>query len=425
MFFKKKQTKLTEAPLYYWEEKSYMLAIPANENENILRESLDRISSIEGVEIKENHYKVEENVFYVTLTYDAKRYEIGFFDGGVTIPEYYLEKSFLFKEEEKAALLAAKQAITIFMKFNENAKQCYQLQLKLAVALVPDLIGVMDESAEKMLPASWVRLTSESKTLPNPEKLFTVQAVTGDKSVWLHTHGLNRCGLTELEILESDSQNYRNHYHLISTYAKYLIDKKEAFNPCEESAYIGCLIDGTPVVVICKPWTQGILEYKDLDLGGLTDRKEGHNSKTSIIFLYKSEEDEKNKITSKVSIYDKIWGENPIFFISNEETARMKKLAIERFAYVKEAFKDKENTIIIKVGLPLEEEGKFEHIWFELLEIKGKKFRAKLTQEPYNVDNIHEGDEAWYTVDDITDWIIYTPKFSVNPDNVYLLEKSK
>lgn len=28
MFFKHKQKELTEAPLGYWEEKSYMLAIP-------------------------------------------------------------------------------------------------------------------------------------------------------------------------------------------------------------------------------------------------------------------------------------------------------------------------------------------------------------------------------------------------------------
>ena len=78
---------------------------------------------------------------------------------------------------------------------------------------------------------------------------------------------------------------------------------------------------------------------------------------------------------------------------------------------------------MIKIGLPLEEEGKFEHIWFELLEIKGKKFKAKLTQEPYNFENIHTGYIDWYTIDDVTDWIIYTESFAVNPGNAYLLEE--
>jgi len=81
-------------------------------------------------------------------------------------------------------------------------------------------------------------------------------------------------------------------------------------------------------------------EYKNLDLGGPQDREDGHNTKTSLIFLYKSEEDEENKVLTKVSEFNDLWGENPIFFISDEETARMKSLAMERFDYVKEEFKN-------------------------------------------------------------------------------------
>ena len=103
----------------------------------------------------------------------------------------------------------------------------------------------------------------------------------------------------------------------------------------------------------------------------------------------------------------------------------MKALAIERFNYVKESFKNKENNILIKVGLPLKEKGQFEHIWFELLELKEDKFKAKLTQEPYDIEDLHTGDEAWYTIEEITDWIIYTKEFAVNPNNVYLLEMEK
>lgn len=80
-----------------------------------------------------------------------------------------------------------------------------------------------------------------------------------------------------------------------------------------------------------------------------------------------------------------------------------------------------ENTTY-EVGLYSEKEEKYEHIWFELLEIKGNKFKAKLTQEPYYFDDIHEGYEAWFTKEDITDWLIYTKNFCANPDNVFLLE---
>lgn len=424
MLFKKRKTELEEVPLYYWEEKSYMLVIPKDENEDLLKDCLNRITTIKGVEVLENNYSLEDNAIYLKLVYDKDEYDVGIYVGNVSVPEYYLNKNFLFTEQEREDILNAQKALTIFMKFNKDEKKSYHFQLKLAVAMVPNLIGIMDESAEKMLPAKWVKMTSDSNILPSPKNLFTVQAVMGeDKKVWLHTHGLCRCGITELEILESDEENYRNHYNLITTYAMYLLDKKDENSTVDNGSYIGCLIDGTPIVATCVSWTKGILEYKNLKLGNLEDRKDSHNSKTSIIFLYKSEEDENNKKISKVSIYDKLWGENPIFFISDKETNRMKELAIERFSYIKDAFKNKENAILIKIGLPLKEKDKYEHIWFELQEIKGNKFKAKLTQEPYDIKNIHEGDEAWYQINDITDWIIYTKEFAVIPDNAYLLER--
>lgn len=416
--------KIVEQPLYYWEEKSYMLFIPKNENCDFFTKAIERIKEIPEVKVIEQHVDAIKQIIYITLEYKEEEYEVGLYSGGVNVPEYYLDKSFLFKEDEKKEISSAKYALTIFMKFGENAKESFQLQLKLGFAIVSDVIGILDESAERVFPVKWAYMVANSKVLPSSNSLFTVQAVMGDKNnVWLHTHGLCRCGLPELEILESNVSSYQNHYNLISTYAMYLLDRNEKEDPNKSSAYIGCLINGYPVVVTCKPWTEGLFEYKKLKLGGLKDRENGHNSKTSIVFLYQCEEDEKNDVLSKVSIYDNLWGENPLFFFSDAETARMKELAMERFHYVKEQFQNKENTILIKIGLPLKEKGKFEHIWFELIEMKDDKFKAKLTQEPYDVPNIHEGDEAWFTVDDVTSWTIYTKNIAIDPNLVYLLEE--
>ncbi|MDE5565888.1 MAG: hypothetical protein K2I77_02770, partial [Anaeroplasmataceae bacterium] len=103
--------------------------------------------------------------------------------------------------------------------------------------------------------------------------------------------------MKELEILNSDQENYNNHYHLISTLASYLIDKNEDF---DGSAYIGLLVNRQPVVATYVSWTKGLGEYENLTLGGVTDREEGHNTRTSIVFLYKSEEDENAVKLTKV-----------------------------------------------------------------------------------------------------------------------------
>lgn len=428
MFFKKKELEpLTEAPLGYWEEKSYMLVIPGDESKDMLEGLFERVAAIEGLEIKGKCLPDEEKPGKIILTYAGEEYEVGFFTGDFTLPEMLGQQKYYFSEEEVTALGKAGKALTMFMEFHEDSKKSYHLQLKLAVAMVPDLLAIMDESAEKMICAKWAVMAAESAVTPGSNDLFMVQAVS-DKhgEVWLHTHGLCRCGVTELEILKSDKEHYNNHYQMLSTFASCLLDKKEPFVPKESSAYIGMLANQQPVVVTYLPWTEGLKEYKKLNLGGVSDREEGHNSRTSLIFVYKNERDEENGNLSKVSDFDKVWGENPLFFISNEETARMKRLAMERFHFVREQAENKDNNIIIKVGLPVdgdegEEENNFEHIWFELLSFEGDRFKAKLLQEPYGVESMHEGDEGWYTVEDVTDWLIYTPQFAVKPDTAYLL----
>lgn len=419
IFNKNKIDNLKEAPLGYWEEESYMLVIPEEPTRELLESISERVSKIKDVEIIQINTLTDKEPGKIKLSYENEEYEIGYYPSKFSLPEMYVNKGYYFSEEELNKLRNAKTSLTIFMKFNKNAKKSYQLQLKLALSMVPNMIGIMDESAEKMLPASWVKMAANSKVLPSTNDLFTVQVVSDGKGeVWLHTHGLCRCGITELEILQSDKENYNNHYNLITTFASYLIDKNGKY---EKSAYIGILSNRQPIVVTCISWIKGLNEYKNLKLGNIEDRQQGHNSKTSIIFIYKSEEDEKQDKMTKVSEFNNLWGDNPIFFISDKETARMKELAIERFHFVKEAANKEENKIIIKIGLPVDDKSNYEHIWFELIEFREDRFKAKLLQEPYNVKDMHEGDERWYQIQDVTDWVIYTPNYTINPGNVYLL----
>ena len=124
---------------------------------------------------------------------------------------------------------------------------------------------------------------------------------------------------------------------------------------------------------------------------------------------------------------------NPIFYLSNEETARMSSLARERFSYVERMLKEKQEgkddiAIIIKLGLEtIDEEGNLdkknrEHIWFEALSMEEDGFKARLTQEPYNIPNLHEGDEGIYSIDYVSDWMIHTENGVISPETVYLLD---
>ncbi len=428
MFFNKKKAleSLQEAPLGYWEEKSYMMAIPEDSSGDLLDGIFERAAAVKGITVIAKRLPGEDQPGKITFDYGGEEYDAGFFVNDFQWSEMLLMNNQYFSEEDIAKLKAADKGLVIFMAFHEDCKKSFHIQLKLAAAMVPNALGILDESAEKMMSAKWAAMAAASSVTPGPEDMFKVHAVTDKKGeVWLHTHGLCRCGITELEILQSDKDNYDNHYHLLSTFASHLMDKSEPFIPRKSSKYIGMLSDGTPVVVTYVSWTEGLKEYGKLALGGVDDRKDGHNSRTSLVFAYQSEEDEKNGKLSKVSVYNHVLGDNPLFFISDAETDRMRILARERFHFVREQGLKEGNKTLIKIGLLRDDnEGDSnarEHIWFELAAFEGDSFKARLTQEPYDVAGMHEGDEGIYTVEDVTDWIIYTPAFAVTPGTAYLL----
>ena len=211
---------------------------------------------------------------------------------------------------------------------------------------------------------------------------------------------------------------------MISALASHLLDKDDRTSEPGVGVYIGMLNDRLPIVATYVSWTKALDEYRSLVLGSADDREEGHNGRTAPVFIYTSEDDEKKGRLRKVSEYDSMWGENPLFFISTRETNRMSALARERFGLVKYMAKKDEGSILLKIGLKTdsaEQADDREHTCFKLLEFDGERFKGQLIQEPYDVSHMHEGDEGWFTVEDVTDWIIYLEEFSVTPDTAYLL----
>ena len=408
------------------QEPSYMIILP-NEEKDI--ESPDtfmsNLTQCDFIQIKGMNMD-EEKGLVMDLLVEGIPYQISIDITDVEVPPF-IRPAHVFSEEEIERIDNTKVGLAVCMEFQGSSMQCFYDQIRIIHAMLPDVLAVMDCAAEKLISGRWIAPAAESKVLPAPRYLFTVQAV-GDESgeVWLHTHGLGRCGLYELEILCSDKDTCNDHYRMMENFAYRMLDDDEPIEP-GVGVFIGESA-GVDMVLTAVNWREALNYYPDAIMGTEADRDEYHDD-SYVLMMYKNGEDEDNRRYTRVQEFTSFLQDNPLFMISDSETARMRSLAMERIPYMIEAAKDPENTILVKIGLFVDDEyqdedgEKREHIWFELKDVKEDGIVGELTQEPYYVSGIREGDIGIYPFSDITDWIILTKECKITPDEVYLLKK--
>ena len=423
LFGSRKESKAAKEKETWEKELSFMVAIPKNEEDIADFEHLaERLKSSGVLTLKDS--KIND-MLWLKIGSGEYEYGVRIDTMEVEIPEMFRIQHF-FRDIDIEAIQQQKKGLVVEMLFDEHILDSYHTQLKLIHELLPDCLAVLDGSSEKVLSGKWVALAAKSNVPPSPRYIFTVQAVSGDsEEVWLHSHGMNRCGLPELEILNSTKDTYNDHYNIIETMAKRMLEKGEP--PQEkEPMYLAMVTNEIPLMATVVHWKEALKKYPSCILGGAGDRKEGHNQNTDVIFCYPTPESMEKKQYYEVSVFDEYLNENPIYMLTNQETDRMRRLAAERLNYMLKMFGREKITILVKVGLEVDEEFKedgnsFEHIWFELKEKHQDTFTAELTQEPYYVKDLHEGAVMTFPYGQITDWIIFTPEGRVTPDDVYLL----
>lgn len=403
--------------------KSCMIAIPKCEEDlKDIEGIMNRISNDDEIKLLAHEY---DEGMKLTLEVAGTEYTVVMAPVDIELSQMYRIQHF-FPDIDIDTVQKAEFGLEVDMDFGDDALTSYHAQLKIMTVLMPDAVAILDASSEKILSGKWVKLAAESKVPPAPRYIYTVQAVSGeDDCVWLHSHGLNRCGIPELEVLNSTRDTYQSHYNIIETMAGRLLELEE---PLEmgEPFYLARVTEDIPMFTTLVPWQEAVEHYPDDMLGGKCDREDGHNENTCGIFVFASPEDLENGEYSPVSVFDEFLQDNPLYMISNKETDRMRNLAAERLNYMLEAAKNDDNAIILKIGLEMdkefrEDDNEREHIWFELLEVEDGTVRCRLTQEPYFVKNMHEGSEGTYTFDMITDWLIYTKERRISPDDVYIM----
>ena len=424
MFGKKKKRELKSGVI----EKtvSYMMGVPRDDKtiedpvKVIERLKNSNLFTVKDVEFNEN--------LNVKILYKDEIYNIELIPETYEISGMYTVNHHLTEENYKA-ITESEIGLTVAITFGNSNLDAYHLQLKILYAAVLDMVGVIDFCSEKILSSVWTKITSESPVPPSPDYIYSVQAISGEKNdVWLHTHGLNRCGSIEVEILDSDAENYKNHFYILQTLAKRVISDDTFINE-EEAFWIGRMNNGEDLVVTWIDYNEALKMYDEDIIGGAKDREESHNKDTGAVYIYLTEKDYEKKKYRHVSCVNEYISDNLLMMYTTEETLRMSILAMDRIKYFIDGINNEENQGIMKIGLEVDEEYKNEddtfreHIWFHIKDINGLKAKGVLTQEPYYIKDLKSGTEMELDLNHLTDWVLYTDKGQVTPDSVYLLEE--
>lgn len=423
-------------------ETSCMIIVPENEEDIRPEKIVERLENGGSIKrtgaVRKHEVEEEENAFSIVIpvSVEDREYEIIISIVQLEIPEFF-RTIHAFTDLDFQKIEKIQVGISVDMDYSKDFLTSYHDQLKIVNLLVPGHLAVIDAPSEKIISGRWVKLAAESQVPPAPRYLFTVQAISNDgDEIWLHTHGLKRCGLPELEILGSNRDMYNTHYSVIESMAVRMIENEEALQPYEPM-FLAWLTEDIAMVATVVDWREGLKHYPDAELGRQADRDEYHSKDTEVVMLYLNEDDVDAKKVENVQVMDEYLGNNTMFMVSNEETNRMRKLAQERIGYVRKIMEhqDPDVHVLLKIGLKLDREyidpdsdpeTQKEHIWFELKEIKKKLlkevFVCELTQKPYYVKKMDEGSIGKYTVSDVTDWIIFADGGKYTPDDAYMLD---
>jgi len=324
----------------------------------------------------------------------------------------------LLSEAEVAEAKDSDFCVVVSMRFGDQPLWDYRTQLEVLGALAPEASLVVDANACAVRPAAWLQEVRRTQTPPSPTSLYSVHCVGDDDGpLWMHTHGLRRCGAIELELLDVPHVGLRPMAQLMEAVAAMFIELGPP--PPGESFCAGKDLD-----LYWTPWKKALAKRRVKGPGGDDDRDRLHGGESGVLWMPKKKGWRKGCCPSA---YLPVLEGNPMLYVSNMETERMALLAAERLPRFIAAMAKKAGEegwrFLVKLGYEVDEGEGREHLWFDVHGVEGDEVDATLLNAPYYVGALKEGARSRHDLHRLSDWIICSPEGSYNPDTIHRLEK--
>ena len=393
--------------------------------------------------------KMSDNEFKIILVGDGEQGSAGYLFT-VTIrpndtPEIWQYDSAEYGnrglfEDERLEMSQATHIVECFTYLIAEPQAYLMIQLAVLSAIAGESYAVIDTVTWNYFSGSWLAEMAETYTPPNPELYYCIHAVgdpedKDENNCWLHTHGLLKFGLPELEVLRANRNSLRNLEYLINSTATQLFSDADKWQ--EEKTLVAFNEQGE-IHLSFMPWQEAITSE-------LVVPKKGFFSRKTPAFT--GDMDDRDEVHSKPSmaLFANIEGhiqpisalpnfaneQHMMTYLSNAETGRMANLAAEKWHWLEKCFKRyptqaQQWDYIVKVYCQDPEDEEYgEHMWFDLLEINGEQITARLINEPFHLPHMKLEEVYQLSIERITDWQIYSTPLQaiVSPDYSFMLRR--
>ncbi len=433
------------------EQVSYFLVI--HEEEITLADAIERLSTDRRLDVL-NIEKTEDFVKF------AVEYQGRIWRGALHIDETdydpfnsNMRQEGFMEGELMQCRSRSRQRLTVTLEFTPRILASLKLQFLLSEIFAPKMLLLVDTNAYCIYHARACHFFANLKAELPIEVLYGFHGVAAEEGeqVWIHTHGLYRAGLPDIEIIGLNRELINERMQLVASYVRSMVDDRLAEGaewpeptvdfddfPADKTEDILSMIgfeavgasfnerEGLGLTTL--PW-QAVVEVEEgdgtLTIGGLDSREDGEHTNPSgalVGVFLNGEEDERDEDSTEAEyelrsldeFNDELAKPTLMIYYSDEASAAMRELAAESTPWLEKAVKvrevfGEEAQIIVKAGLAPNKSldnnpPALEHCWFNLESINGDTFRGRLMHDVFYIEGAKEGDVLEVPLSQVSDW---------------------
>lgn len=347
-------------------------------------------------------------------------------------------------EDERLEMHQAAQILECLTYLDDDWGQTHVLlQYAVMDAVAGECYALQDIVASQFLSGTWLAEMAQSLVPPSPDSYYVIHVITSDDNpndIWMHTHGLLKFGLPELEALRVRREQISTVQQIIISLANCLLDNEEIWQTNE--AFTIAQTEQQIIDVRLMAWQdalksdalapmkKGFFKQKAIPFSGdLSEREEGDiHTEPSMVILA----DVNGKIINFSELGDLLNEEknHMMSMMPTSETMRMFYQAEEKLPLFTSCLKrhppeQGQWGYMMKIRCESPSTEAAEHMWFTVHSIDGNNVTATLENAPFNIPEMQAGERYTLPLENAVDWQIYSTPLQarIAPNDAYRLRR--